>query len=135
MEIEWSQRALTDILDLKAYIIYVLTEYGEGDIALARSLLDRQAQLAPYARAYLALTLARLGDQASARAIVDDLVRQATVTETTAHWAEEKIDWELMTSDGRTTALVLQALLAVDPENPLVPKVVRWLMSQRLGGS
>jgi hypothetical protein len=133
---EWLRTPLveTQNLDLKVYIAYVLTEYGEGDVALARALLDRQAQLAPYSRAYLALTLAKLGDEASARAIVDDLVRQAVVTETTAHWTEERADWELMTSDGRTTALVLQALLAVDPENPLVPKAVRWLMNRRLGG-
>ncbi len=124
----------TDNLDLKAYITYVLTEYGEGDIALARSLLDRQAQLAPYSRAYLALTLAKLGDEESARAIVDDLARQVVETDTMAHWTEKKSDWQLMSSDGRTTALVLQAMLAVDPDNPLVPKTVRWLMSRRLGG-
>jgi hypothetical protein len=30
-----------------------------------------------------------------------------------------------MSSDGRTTALILQAMLTLDPENPLIPKTVR----------
>jgi hypothetical protein len=38
-----------------------------------------------------------------------------------------------MSSDGQTTALVLRALLAVDPQSPLVPKAVRWLMWTREG--
>ena len=36
--------ATTSDLNLKTYTVYVLSEYGEGDISLARSLLDRQAQ-------------------------------------------------------------------------------------------
>jgi uncharacterized protein YfaS (alpha-2-macroglobulin family) len=39
-----------------------------------------------------------------------------------------------MSSDGRTTAAVLQAMLAVDPDNPLVRKSVLWLMWGRQGG-
>ena len=124
----------TENLNLKAYIIYVLTKYGEGDISLARSLLDRQAQLDLYARAYLALALHLSGDDVSARALVDDLASKSIETAATAHWEERERDWQMMSSDGRTTALVLQALLALDPENPLIPKAVRWLMRNRLGG-
>ena len=124
----------TENLNLKAYIIYVLTRYGEGDISLARSLLDRQAQLDLYARAYLALSLHLSGDDVSARALVDDLASKAIETAATAHWNEGERDWQMMSSDGRTTALVLQAMLALEPENPLIPKAVRWLMRNRLGG-
>jgi uncharacterized protein YfaS (alpha-2-macroglobulin family) len=39
-----------------------------------------------------------------------------------------------MSSDGRTTAVILRAILAVDPDNPLVPKAIQWLMWSWHGG-
>ena len=39
-----------------------------------------------------------------------------------------------MDTDARTTALVLQALLARDKNDPLVPRGVRWLMENRRAG-
>jgi uncharacterized protein YfaS (alpha-2-macroglobulin family) len=39
-----------------------------------------------------------------------------------------------MSSDGRTTAVILRAMLAVDPDSPLVPKTVQWLMWSWHGG-
>jgi hypothetical protein len=38
-----------------------------------------------------------------------------------------------MGSPERTTAMVLDALVWLDPEDPLLPKAVRWLMARRQG--
>lgn len=130
------QRSLLETrdLDLRAYISDVLAEYGEGDLSLARSLSERRRRMAVNAQAHLALALDALGDSAAAESIVDDLAAEALETAHTAHWQEEAHDLATMSSDGRTTALVLRAMLAVDPGHPLIPKTVRWLMWTRLGG-
>ncbi len=124
----------TDDLNLKAYLVYVLTEYGEGDISLSRSILDRQASLTLESRAYLAMALQATRSPAEARALTDDLLSKAIVTATGAHWQEVQEERKYMASSGRTTAVILQALMRVDPKNPVVPKVVRWLMESRRGG-
>jgi uncharacterized protein YfaS (alpha-2-macroglobulin family) len=48
-----------------------------------------------------------------------------------AHWEEGEQDYWNMSSDTRTTALALQALVRADPNNFLVPNAVRYLMAQR----
>jgi uncharacterized protein YfaS (alpha-2-macroglobulin family) len=124
----------THDLDLRAYISYVLAECGEGDLSLARSLSERRNRMGLYAQAYLALTLDTLGGSREAKVIVDELTDGVTETVHTARWEEESHDRATMSSDGRTTALILQALLATDPEHALIPKTVRWLMWTRSGG-
>ncbi len=134
--VEFLQQSLleTHDLDLKAYISYVLAEYGQGDLSLARSLWERRRRMDLYTQAYLALALDTLGSSQEAKFIVDELGGKVIETARTAHWEEEGHDWATMSSDGRTTALVLQAMLATNPENQLIPKTVRWLMWTRLGG-
>jgi uncharacterized protein YfaS (alpha-2-macroglobulin family) len=126
--------AKTPDLNLKAYMIYVLSEYGEGDISLARSLLDRQAQLTLESRAYLAQALKLSNSPAEAKMLTDDLAARAVQTATYAHWEEATRIDSYMMSDGRTTAAALQALLRVDPNHAIIPKAVRWLMDSRKGG-
>ncbi len=118
----------------RAYVSYVLAECGYGDLSLARSLSERRRRMDLYAQAYLALALHSLGDSQTAQQIVNELAGEVTETANTAHWTEEQHDLAAMSSDGQTTAAVLQAMLAVDPDNPLVLKSVRWLMWGRQGG-
>ncbi|MCX7841146.1 MAG: hypothetical protein N2559_17045, partial [Anaerolineae bacterium] len=123
--------------DLKVYIAYVLAEAGQGDPALARAMIDRQDKMSLNARALLALLLKSVGEETRAKEIVTALAKLATETAQTAHWAEPDISrrrWEYFISNGRTTATILRALLALDPQSPLIPKVVRYLMQNRLGG-
>ena len=126
--------AKTTDLNLKTYIAYVLTEYGEGDISLARSLLDRRAGLTLESLAYLAQTLKLVNSPAEARMLVNDLASRAVQTTVYAHWEEDAQTDRYMTSNGRTTAIALQALMRVDPGNSLIGKAVRWLMDSRKGG-
>ncbi len=119
---------------LAACILYVLSENGEGDMTLARALLKREAEMDLWARACLALALKAMGRPRLGRGIVTRLADQALVGTSLAHWPEERQEGPIMSSDGRTTTLILSALLHLDPTNPLVPKAVRWLMYTRQGG-
>ncbi len=129
----------TNDYNLKVYIAYVMAEAGQGDPALARALAqaDRQDKMSLYSRATLALLLKSVGEDAKAKEIVTDLEKKAAETAQHASWAESDSDlarWQYFSSNGRTTALVLRALLALDPSSPLIPKTVRYLMLNRVGG-
>ncbi len=124
-------------LNQQAFILYVLAEAGQGDVGRTTALYEVRERLANYGKALLALAFAGLDDPASAERIgvlLDDLNGAAVVSATGAHWEEESVDWWTMNSDLRSTALALDALAKLDPENGLAPNVVRWLMSARTDG-
>ena len=125
-------------LDTRAYVLFVLAQQGQNDLALARALAVRSNSLALYGRAYLALAFQRLGARDDANRLLINLEAAAKQTSTTAHWeeksprtAEAYLD---MDTDARTTALILQALLARDKTDALIPRGVRWLMDNRRTG-
>ncbi len=124
-------------LDTRAYTIYVLAQNGREVLAPARALAVRAPSLALYGRAYLALAFRRLG-VADGKALLTHLAGAAKQTTTTVHWEETPnrtaaayLDME---TDARTTALVVQALLEADRNDPLAAKGVRWLMENRRAG-
>ena len=135
-----SGQARVVALNRQAFFVYVLDRYavstgGQRPLAEAQLLYEERERMAAYARGYLALTLraqasvAATADQA--RNLLDGLAGQAVLSATGAHWEETATDWWTMNTDTQTTAVVLAALVAVQPDHPLGPQVVRWLMSAR----
>ncbi|CAG0943838.1 hypothetical protein ANRL1_01491, partial [Anaerolineae bacterium] len=123
--------------DLKVYIAYVLAEAGQGDPALARAMIARQDRMSLHSRATLALLLKAVAEDPSAKTIVADLEKKVVETAQHAHWEETDVRfrrWEYYTSNGRTTATILRAMIALDPGSPLIQKTVRYLMINRMGG-
>jgi len=121
----------------QAWILYVLALGGRTqtvDEYINASFRER-AKLSHYGKALLALTLGETGD-ADARweTLLSDLINDAILSATGAHWEEEHIDWWAMNTDTRSAAIVLDALVKLDPGNPLIPQVVRWLMVARESG-
>jgi uncharacterized protein YfaS (alpha-2-macroglobulin family) len=124
-------------LNQQAFILYVLAEAGQGDMGRTTALYEVRERLAHYGQALLALTFGLLDDPTSDQRIgvlLDDLSGAAVVSATGAHWEEANIDWWTMNSDLRSTAMVLDALAQLDPENALAPNAVRWLMNSRTDG-
>lgn len=127
----------TNDYDLKVYLAYVLAEAGQPDAALARAMIDKQNQMSLNSRATLALLLKSVGEEARAKEIVTALEKLATETTQTAYWKESdanRFRWQYFVSNGRTTATILRAMLALDPQSPLAQKTVRYLMLNRIGG-
>jgi len=125
-------------LDVRAYVLYVLGELGTPDRARLSALFDRRADLGINGRAYLIQAMAR-ADAADTRTggLLADLTAAAVVSSTGSHWEERAsvpIAWNMATTV-RTTAAVLDALIRVRPDHPLVPSTVRWLMSTRRDGA
>ncbi|HVA88552.1 MAG TPA: Ig-like domain-containing protein [Chloroflexota bacterium] len=122
--------------NLQAEIVYAITRYGRGaDVAtLATQLFSARYLLDRFAEADLAVALSAMPSaaaRADAHTLLADLISAAKISGASAHWEEGSYDWGALDSDIITTANVLDALLAIDPHNPLIPNTVRWIMAAR----
>ena len=120
-------------LNRQAFILLTLAEAGQGDTSATVQLFDARQRLDTYARAYLALALHQLDptDNSRPKTLLSDINNAAIVSAGGAHWEEQTRDWLNMNTDTRSTAVVLDALVTLDPGNNLIPNVVRWLMLAR----
>ncbi|MBN1955750.1 MAG: Ig-like domain-containing protein [Anaerolineae bacterium] len=121
----------------QAWLLYVLAEAGRTGAASEHTgdLFDNRIKLNHYGRAYLALTLDRIDpDDARIQTLLSDLQNAAILSATGAHWEEQNCDWWAMNTDTRSSAVILDALIQLDPNNALIPNVVRWLMVARQDG-
>ncbi len=124
-------------LDQQAFVLYALAEAEQPEPNRAGALYAERGRLAVFGKAYLAMALALINDEAAAgriQALLADLNSKAIVSATSAHWEEKLLDAWNMNTDTRTTAIVLAALARLDPQNALAPNTVRWLMAARKGG-
>lgn len=127
----------TVIANRQAWLIYVLSEGNRNAEALdaAAVLFEARDKLSHYACAWLALTLhISEGSSTAIDTLLSDLYSEAIISATGAHWEETTPDWWAMNTDTRSTAIILDALVRLDPNQPLLPNVVRWLMVARKGG-
>jgi len=120
----------------QAFVLYVLAEYGEGDLGRTVALYQNRRLLSNYGKAYLAMALDILAPEEKTRVdgLLSDLTSAAIVSATGAHWEEETIDYWTMNTNTRSTAIVLDALARLAPESGLAPNAVRWLMVARKEG-
>ncbi len=143
--LDFLERCLVSAEDLSSYvsanrqawILYVLTEAERAQAAArhADDLFGKRDKLSHYARAFLAMTLDSLGSSSEqVDVLISDLYGDAILSATGVHWEEPNYDWWAMNTDTRSTAVILDALIRLDPEQPLLPSVVRWLMVARKDG-
>ncbi|MCY3647089.1 MAG: Ig-like domain-containing protein [Chloroflexi bacterium] len=128
-----------------AFLLYALTSAAnEGGVVspmareqagLLRSLVDEhRAQLTNWGRAYVLLGLLASGHGAeheAVRALLNDLTAATFASANGNHWEDERIAGCMHNSSVRVTALVLRALIEVDPQHPLVEETARWLVLAR----
>ncbi len=119
--------------DVRAFMLFALAQWNAAPAAELERLWQDREGLSPYGRAQLALALSASGDR-RAVAATRELRGLADETEVHAQWrgSDEAFAWH----DSRTeaTAWALRALLANLPDDPLVPKAVRWLESKNARG-
>ncbi|MFM7583756.1 MAG: alpha-2-macroglobulin family protein, partial [Caldilinea sp.] len=132
--------ALADVtsnwqLNEMAFTHYVLAEMGNGDAGRMSTLYDERERLAIYGKAFLALAMhAMQASDPRVQTLMDDLTGAVTLTAAGASWREETIDFLTLGSDTRSTAIALAAFTQIRPDAPILPNVVRWLMSARTAG-
>jgi uncharacterized protein YfaS (alpha-2-macroglobulin family) len=120
----------------QAFMLYVLAEAGQPDIARTATLFENRARLSHYARAYLALALHLIdpNERSQINTLLSDLNSAAILSATGVHWQESFRDRWNWNTDTRSSAIILDALARLDPDNDLAPNVVRWLMTARTAG-
>lgn len=119
-------------INRQAFLLYALAHTGHGDFQRTVRLFDERESMSLYAKAYLAMTFHLLDpDDDRAMELVNDLNNALVVSATGAHWEETYHDYWNWNTDTRTTALGLLALAQIDPDNQIIPNVVRWLMVAR----
>jgi uncharacterized protein YfaS (alpha-2-macroglobulin family) len=121
----------------QAYGAYVLAMAGQP-VSITLTLSDA-LELDLFSQAALAIAFDALGDDLLADALLDSLREASIQGAATVHWEEsgEQLVYsrKVMGSAVRTSAMVADALARLDPESPLLPGAVRWLMEQRQGES
>lgn len=120
----------------QAFILYVLARAGEADVSHTVQLYDHWQELDLYARGFLAQTLAMIDAKDSRLAnLRSDLINKAILSATGTHWQEKQADPWNWNTDTRTTAILLDTLIKIDPQNAANANAVRWLMVNRSSGS
>jgi len=125
------------VANRQAWLLFVMTEAGRGGAASEHvdALFSERAKLSHYGRALLAMVVHRLEPSSEQiGTLVSDLYNEAILSATGAHWEEVDRDWWAMNTDTRSTAIILDALVRIDPAGSLLPNVVRWLMVSRKDG-
>jgi alpha-2-macroglobulin len=121
-----------------AMAAYVLAELGQPDTGLNARLFEARRGLPRYGQAFLLRAMKRArARQSDIDTLRDELVGAASLEGAIALLRESVSGLDVyMSSDIRTSAITLSALLEVDPKNALVDKLVAGLKDkQRPGGA
>lgn len=125
---------------ISAYALYVRDLMGDKDVAKAKALLkEATIEKMPFeALGWITSVLAT--DQSSTteiEAIVRFLMNRTTETAATANFVTNYGDgaWVIMYSNRRADGVLLEALLKAQPNNDLIPKLVRGLLAHRKKGA
>jgi uncharacterized protein YfaS (alpha-2-macroglobulin family) len=124
---------------VSAYALYVRHLMGDTDYDKARRLLDEAGleELSLEAVAWLWLVLDDdPGSAAQVEAIQRHIANRAVETAGAANFTTDYGDdaYLLLHSNRRSDAIILDALIAGDPESDLIPKVVNGLLAHRTRG-
>lgn len=121
-------------LNTAAFYGYVLQQTGglNNYAAVLENLYDNRAQLDPWAKALLALTLNSVSPvDERATTLLSDVESSAIRSATGAHWESASGDWMNPGTPLLTTAIVLTSLAERNPATPLTTDAARYLASQR----
>ncbi|MGE3726930.1 MAG: alpha-2-macroglobulin [Candidatus Sericytochromatia bacterium] len=121
-------------LNQQAYLAFVLSAGKKIQPGELESLFKRRDQLSHSGKALLAQAYQRLGQADRARLILQNLKSFVKVDadEDVASWKTPDQGWWYWYQDRvETQALILRAFVAISPQDPVVPQLVRWLVYNR----
>lgn len=124
-------------LNMRAYTLYVLSQAGAANASMKQEgsdLASQASRLSTHALAWLAMALDKMGMKTESQSVLNTLEAGARQSSTVAHWEEGARDYYSMGTDNRATALAIDALVTLSPNDPLTPKAVRWLMTAEKDG-
>ena len=132
-------------LSLAAYGSYVMTSFPVDKFFKASSGYDsvhswvktmekKINALTPLGKAYLAVTLFRLGEKKRGKEVLEMAMDGAKEDPTTGiYWAPEKYSWVWYSDSIEKHTFFLNALEEMDPKNSKIPGIVKWLLFNKKG--
>jgi uncharacterized protein YfaS (alpha-2-macroglobulin family) len=121
-----------------AFMLYVLARADELRASQVNFIYEHKTSLGLYGTAYLAQAMYMLdaqgADDERVNSLLSDLEAATVLSAAGAHWEESAHDYWNWNTDTRTTAIVLNAFVQLQPESPVTAQAVRWLMAHREGG-
>ena len=121
----------------RAFALYVLALLGRPEPAYAERLFAERDDLPIFGRALLLKALHYgKGTLRAQNMLLDELLNMVKVTPADAHFEEGEaagLEW-VYSSNLRTTAFVLQTLIEIGSDHPLVPQIARWIVDKRRSG-
>ncbi len=124
--------------DTRAYGLFVLSEFGTNDVSALNVAYKTRLDLPLFSRAYLAMAYMKTGGrshEAKAKEILDEILSHVNIDARGAHFEEtDNRSSYSMNTDDRTTAIVLQALVRIEPSHALLPRVIRGMLASRVNG-
>lgn len=118
-------------INRQAFLLYAQVRAGFPQESTASRVYELREGMNNDAKAFLALAIHTMNpEDPRLDSLFTDFVGSAVLSSTGAHWqdAPDRVNW---TTDTRTTALVMNALIKINPDNALIPQAVRWLMVGR----
>jgi len=137
----WQQVSVDD----QAFALWVLSQLDEAELSLSLKLMDDIDKLSLYAKGYLFMDFMELTRTQKNTSIQKILQQKISILKTTiensaiidtrgVHFEETEQNYQSMNSNTRTTAILLKAFIQNDVENPLIPKMMNWLRTQKQDG-
>jgi hypothetical protein len=118
-----------------AFMLYVLARANQLRAGQTNYIYEHRTSLGLYGKAYLAQAIHLLDPEDKRIAsLMSDLASATVMSASGAHWEEALNDYWNWNTDTRTTAIVLNAFVQVEPESPITANAVRWLMAHRTAG-
>jgi uncharacterized protein YfaS (alpha-2-macroglobulin family) len=120
-----------------AFVVDVLAAVGKPDPGFTNRLYERRGDMPLFGRALLAhAVVASKMDHAQAQELLRDLEQHLRLTPEQATVVDQLGDdyAPLLDSQPRTTAIVLRALVALEPGHALAPRLARGLLGARQHG-
>ncbi|MCJ7580311.1 MAG: hypothetical protein MUP98_07235, partial [Candidatus Aminicenantes bacterium] len=122
---------------VQSFALYCLALLNSPEPAYAEKLYTGKDQLSLLGKAFLLKALHEgTGSLAAQNTLLQDLLNKIKISPTEAHFEEEKgrMDPWIYSSNLRTTAVILQSMITVGSDNPLVSQIAQWLVQRRQAG-
>jgi uncharacterized protein YfaS (alpha-2-macroglobulin family) len=119
---------------VQAFALYNLALAGRPDAAYGEKLFQEREGLPLFGRALLLKAFHRFGPGSEAEnTLAREFLNQAKITAADAHFEESDpsgLTW-VYSSNTRTTAIILQALLETGKSGPVLSGATRWLVQKK----
>ncbi|MDH5743426.1 MAG: MG2 domain-containing protein [Candidatus Aminicenantes bacterium] len=131
----YGQRAWKTI---QAFALYSLALLSQPEPSYAEKLFVERELLSLSGKIFLLKALNKgKGSTNAQNTLIQELMNKVKVSPTSAHFEDDEGRegrW-IYSSNNRTTALILQGLIEVEEDNPLLSSVARWLVERRKAGT